>query len=448
MKRIVLMRHGLSEGNIKGIIQGELNYPLSQQGIMDLKKINLDNTRKFDRLFTSDLDRAKQTAIIISELIEYNSKILETDILRENNFGILSGLTKEEAKQKYPDLFKEYMKRGDLDLIKSANGWRYNQARALAFLQQYIGKEEYNDLIVSHGSFIRIFYNLCLGRERNTKLDDIVNGKMYEINNPLDGINIEKIEIAKTAEVFKISTFDNEYILKRYNRKLTEKDYLEKDLLEYLSLYSISPYYYYINNCFDTGVKLMKFEEGVHKFNNLTNNELKRVLKVLKKMKELLEKYDSSKFENGNINYDLQECKKKLFTEKAKKICESLLTDEKFNNYLANARKSLVHNDLHRSNILLNNGEVKILDFDNIKIYPEDLQIATFICSFLILEGEYNYQNILNGWDNDVDLEIIDKLIKYRLIYGLSFFEEKIKNNDYNNEDLKIRKKYLKGIGL
>ena len=56
----------------------------------------------------------------------------------------------------------------------------------------------------------------------------------------------------------------------------------------------------------------------------------------------------------------------------AKKELELLLTDIKFNNYLLNSEYILVHNDLHRSDILIDNNQINILDFENMQKYPKE----------------------------------------------------------------------------
>ncbi len=63
MKRIVLVRHGESEGNAKGLFTGWLDVPLTEKGKMQALalsgKIKADT---FDRVISSDLCRSVETA--------------------------------------------------------------------------------------------------------------------------------------------------------------------------------------------------------------------------------------------------------------------------------------------------------------------------------------------------------------------------------------------------
>lgn len=446
MKQIILMRHGISEGNEKNIVQGQLNYHLSTKGVQELSKLDIKKLEKINDIYSSDLFRAVETAKIIKERTNFAGKINTTEILRENSAGILEGMTKEKINEEYPEYYKIYLARGDYDLIPGADSWYYNQSRALAFLQKYIGKEDYNDLIVSHGAFIRNFYNLCLGRERNTKIDSIYNCSINVIQNPLNKLAISKIEIAKTSEVFNICTYDNEYILKRYNRKLNTNDMKEINLLRYLHSFNLSPYYYYVTELNEKAVKVMEYCSGEHRIGQLTKKEIDLLINKFNILKEKLKEYkDASNFEDGNIIDDLNKTRRNLYSEEYKKRTLSLLQNEKFINYIRNGEKSLVHNDLHRYNILFNKNNITFLDFDNIKKYPSLLQLATFICSCFILEKN-SYEYVLNMVNEKIDKEILDCLIEYRLLYGLGFFENNIKTNNYNMDDIKLRKKYIGGL--
>ncbi|MFA9401974.1 MAG: histidine phosphatase family protein, partial [Anaerolineales bacterium] len=67
--KITLLRHGLSTGNEKGIIQGQKDYPLAEEGIDQSHSLShywKDHNVTFDAIIASPLLRAKQTAEIIA----------------------------------------------------------------------------------------------------------------------------------------------------------------------------------------------------------------------------------------------------------------------------------------------------------------------------------------------------------------------------------------------
>jgi broad specificity phosphatase PhoE len=85
-----IVRHGETDWNARGVIQGHVDTPLNEAG----KKQALDLAEKFrqisfDRIFSSDLERAVKTAEFIK--LERNLIIKTTQLLREKKFGAIEG---------------------------------------------------------------------------------------------------------------------------------------------------------------------------------------------------------------------------------------------------------------------------------------------------------------------------------------------------------------------
>jgi len=93
---LILVRHGESEWNRAGRIQGQINSPLTDLGINQAKATRdylsgiLLNQQL--EIYTSPLDRALQTAEIIAQGIDYPSrKIIIEERLNDFNLGEISG---------------------------------------------------------------------------------------------------------------------------------------------------------------------------------------------------------------------------------------------------------------------------------------------------------------------------------------------------------------------
>jgi broad specificity phosphatase PhoE len=89
--RLIIIRHGETIENSKGICQGQTNGQLSEKGIEQAKKLSLRfKRRKIDAIYSSDLARAKDTA---QEIIKYHPKLqLQLDKrLRERFLGPAQG---------------------------------------------------------------------------------------------------------------------------------------------------------------------------------------------------------------------------------------------------------------------------------------------------------------------------------------------------------------------
>ncbi len=109
MNYLVLMRHGQSQWNLENRFTGFHNIDLSDQGRAEAVEAGSrlkDAGIKFDRVFTSTLQRAYNTAEIA--LTEAGQDILfkdavKHDDLRERDYGDLTGLNKDETRLKYGD---------------------------------------------------------------------------------------------------------------------------------------------------------------------------------------------------------------------------------------------------------------------------------------------------------------------------------------------------------
>ena len=96
---IYLLRHGQTNWNLEHKIQGHLDIPLNEKGRKDAlicaKRLT---SLQIDRIISSDLSRARETADIINEFL---SLPIDVDVrLREINFGDLQG-------RKAPDMPEE-----------------------------------------------------------------------------------------------------------------------------------------------------------------------------------------------------------------------------------------------------------------------------------------------------------------------------------------------------
>jgi 2,3-bisphosphoglycerate-dependent phosphoglycerate mutase len=102
---LVLVRHGQSEWNLKNLFTGWKDPDLTEQGVSEaiaggqrLKAKGLS----FDVAFTSDLSRAQRTCgLILNEIGQSGLKTIADQALNERDYGDLSGLNKDEAREKW-----------------------------------------------------------------------------------------------------------------------------------------------------------------------------------------------------------------------------------------------------------------------------------------------------------------------------------------------------------
>ena len=107
MGYLVLLRHGQSQWNLENRFTGFHDVELSAQGREEAAQSGKQIAAagiKFDTVFTSTLKRAANTAEIALEAAGQGNMIagmIRHDDLRERDYGDLTGLNKDETKEKY-----------------------------------------------------------------------------------------------------------------------------------------------------------------------------------------------------------------------------------------------------------------------------------------------------------------------------------------------------------
>jgi alpha-ribazole phosphatase len=156
---LLLIRHGQTNWNLEQRFQGQSDIPLNETG---RKQANALAERlaaeKFDAVYSSDLQRATETAKIIC-----TSQIHPDPRLREVNFGDWEGMIYDEIKVKYPETLAAW----EADIFKNAppHGETLEQLsiRVQSMLDELRKKhEDQNILIVAHGGVLQTLICLAL----------------------------------------------------------------------------------------------------------------------------------------------------------------------------------------------------------------------------------------------------------------------------------------------
>lgn len=223
---IYIMRHGETAENKLRIIQGqEINSKLNETGILQSTKtgLYLKQHGPFDAVYTSSLDRAKQTATHVAKAMGFSeNKIVADDRLMESKLGLLSGVKSSEVKDKLPEYYKlreEYRSIKDPILknkMKATYDTKINKlmgfesdeevfGRINSFLSDVIKKADKKVLVVTHFGIIEVallkLFNLDIipfgpmsKNERNAYVSYIeydVNEKKYYLVSSPSNIHLE-----------------------------------------------------------------------------------------------------------------------------------------------------------------------------------------------------------------------------------------------------------------
>jgi len=110
VREIILIRHGQSTANASGVWQGQLDYPLSDEGRQQAGHAGLVlSGETFDAMYASPLSRAFETAGIIAREAGFLGKITPIDGLTERHGGVLQGHTWAEQEADNPDFARKFL---------------------------------------------------------------------------------------------------------------------------------------------------------------------------------------------------------------------------------------------------------------------------------------------------------------------------------------------------
>ena len=133
--RLVLVRHGLSSFNAKGLIQGRTDdsiltnegYEQATKAGKALSKIN------FDKIYSSPLVRASETAKTIKKSFDKEQNIVFDDNLLEVDLSEWSGLKIDEIKNKFPEIYPIWKSDPENLILKRNDNKTYKPIQELFF---------------------------------------------------------------------------------------------------------------------------------------------------------------------------------------------------------------------------------------------------------------------------------------------------------------------------
>ena len=160
--QLIIVRHGETEWNIRGIRQGHLDSVLTEKGVAQAKALAQRLAREnFTVLYCSDLGRAVQTAKEIAALTGHE---IETDPrLRERHLGIFQGLSGEAIKAKHPEEYRLHRTLGPNYVIPGGESVRQQVERNVSFLNELAARHQGEQVVVvTHGGVVSGFFRHTL----------------------------------------------------------------------------------------------------------------------------------------------------------------------------------------------------------------------------------------------------------------------------------------------
>jgi len=172
--RVIIVRHGQSSYNSLKMIQGRCDESvLTENGYEDARKVGAAlSSLKFDAVYSSPLQRAKQTAEVILSYLPESPELLTPTNLMEIDLPLWEKLCKSEVKEKFPEEYLCWKERPHefCMVIPTTEGAKehfpvlalYEQAQQ--FWQEILSRHQGGTiLIVAHNGINRCLITSALG---------------------------------------------------------------------------------------------------------------------------------------------------------------------------------------------------------------------------------------------------------------------------------------------
>jgi probable phosphoglycerate mutase len=175
---VYLARHGETEWNAAGRIQGHTDTPLNEAGRDQARGIAEKLQKKnVGAVAASDLTRARETAEIVAKGLRLAKPSIDTG-LRERQLGAFEGLTREELRERFPVEWDAY-KRDHANTPPGGEPWDSFFERitgCVRGLATRLARKDRPALIVTHGGVLKA---LVLASLETPALVTVPNGALY-----------------------------------------------------------------------------------------------------------------------------------------------------------------------------------------------------------------------------------------------------------------------------
>jgi broad specificity phosphatase PhoE len=148
---IYLARHGETDDNARGVVQGWLDTPLNDRGREQARALAAE-LPPVAALYTSHLSRASETAAIIGAVLKLEPKVDER--LAESQRGSWEGRAIADIERTEPDAWAAWRRGGAGFRFPGGESLQEHQDRVLAALAE-VRQGPLPALVVAHGGSIR-----------------------------------------------------------------------------------------------------------------------------------------------------------------------------------------------------------------------------------------------------------------------------------------------------
>jgi broad specificity phosphatase PhoE len=190
--RIYLIRHGQTTGDIEDRFGGDYEDHLTQEGESQSKQLAEKLVNKnIEIIYCSPRIRAQETARILKETINAPIEVID-DIRERNHYGVMTGMVKAEAKEKFPQLIE--LLKDTKNTIEGGEDYESFKERVVASWNRLTTSNHKTIAILSHGGPIRLIFRELLNKGE-IKIGDCAFATIEGISDELSIVDMDGIEI-------------------------------------------------------------------------------------------------------------------------------------------------------------------------------------------------------------------------------------------------------------
>ena len=186
MTRVFLLRHGETEWNANGILQGAADIPLNECGREQSERAAAALAPRLARdvrIVSSPLGRARETAETLARAVGVDVEL--DDRLVERSYGVWEGMAQTTIAERFP----EESARWDRGLEPRIEGYEGHESLAARMGECLRERAIGSDLVlVGHGSALRMGVSVVLGLPLGGRtIAGLPNGTWTELRRHDDG---------------------------------------------------------------------------------------------------------------------------------------------------------------------------------------------------------------------------------------------------------------------
>ncbi|CAM4220800.1 histidine phosphatase family protein [Vibrio neonatus] len=192
--KIFLLRHGQTQWNVEGRLQGQKNSPLTEMGVQQsIQARKLLEQFEIHKAYVSPLLRAVDTSEILLE--GRGVDVSTSESLKEIHLGAWEGKLRADAESANPEQYQLFLNSSEQFELQGAETFQQLQARLVAELEAIFAKEKHkNIMVVSHWIAIKTILAHYSGipLSRLSEISDPDNATLIQLEKDDSGATVVK----------------------------------------------------------------------------------------------------------------------------------------------------------------------------------------------------------------------------------------------------------------